>query len=56
MILTKPLPLFERFTDMGSVLIGLSFLSFLVYWVSHFRRELTVVRNLLDYAGNLLLS
>jgi hypothetical protein len=56
MILTKPLPLFGRFTDMGSILIGLSFLSFLVYWVSHFRRELTVVRNLLDLACNLILS
>ena len=56
MILTRFFPLFVRYTEMSSILIGVSFLSFLIYWATHFRRELTVVRNLLDYAYSLSLS
>jgi hypothetical protein len=56
MILTRFFPLFGRYAEMSSILIGVSFISFLFYWATHFRRELVVVRNLLDYAGNLLLS
>ena len=56
MILTRTFLLFGRYTEMSSILIGVSFVSFLLYWATHFRRELTVVRNLLDYAGNLMLS
>ena len=56
MMLIKSLPLFGRYTEMSSILIGVSFLSFLVYWATHFRRELTVVRNLLDYACNFILN
>lgn len=55
MILIRSLPLFGRYTPMSSILIGASFLSFVVYWAAHFRRELMVVRNLLDYACNLIL-
>jgi hypothetical protein len=55
MLLIKSLPLFGRYTEISSILIGVSFLSFLIFWATHFRRELTVVRNLLDYACALLL-
>jgi len=55
MILTRFFPLFGRYMDMSSILIGVSFISFLVYWATHFRRELTVIRNLLDYAYSLSL-
>ena len=30
-------------------------MSILVYWATHYRRELMVVRNLVEYAGNLTL-
>jgi len=56
MILIKSLPLFGRYTPMSSIIVAASFLSFTVYWTAHFRRELMVVRNLLDYACNLILS
>jgi hypothetical protein len=48
--------MFGRCTEISSILIGVSFLSLLIYWATHFRRELMVVRNLLDYAGSLILS
>jgi len=53
MTLIRFLPLFGRYAEMSSILIGVSFFSFLIYWATHFRRELTVVRNLLDYTCNL---
>jgi len=56
MTLITTLPVFGRCTEMSSILIGVSFVSFLVYWATHFRRELTVIRNLLDYAFSLLFS
>ncbi len=52
MILIRSLPLFGRYAEMSSILIGVSIFSFLIYWAIHFRRELMVVRNLLDYAFN----
>ncbi len=55
MILIRSLPMFGRYAEMSSILIGVSFFSLLIYWATHFRRELTVVRNLLDYTCNLLL-
>jgi hypothetical protein len=56
MMLTRSLPAFGRYTEMSSILIGVSSVSFLLYWATHFRRELTVVRNLLDCAGSQILS
>jgi hypothetical protein len=56
MILTNSLPVFGRYTEMSAILMGVIFISFLVYWATHFRRELTVVRNTLDHAGSLILS
>ena len=50
MILIRSLPMFGRYAEMSSILLGVSFFSFLIYWATHFRRELTVVRNLLDYS------
>jgi len=44
--------MFGRYAEISSILIGMSFLSLLIYWAIHFRRELMVVRNLLDYAFN----
>jgi hypothetical protein len=55
MILIRSLPMFGRYAEMSSILISMSFFSLLIYWATHFRRELMVVRNLLDYACNLLL-
>jgi hypothetical protein len=46
----------RRYAQMSSILLGVSFLSFMIYWATHFRRELTVVHNLLDYACGLALS
>jgi len=53
MMQLRSLPLFGHYAEMSSILLGVSFFSFLIYWATQFRRELTVVRNLLDYAWNL---
>ena len=55
MMLIRSLPVFGRYAEMSSILIGVSFFSLLIYWATHFRRELTVVRNLLDYTAVMLL-
>ena len=46
--------MFKRYTEISSILIGMSFISFLVYWATHFRRELTVTLNLLDCARSFI--
>ena len=46
--------MFERYTEISSILIGMSVISFLVYWATHFRRELTVTLNLLDCVGSFI--
>ena len=46
--------MFERYTEISTILIGMSFVSFLIYWATHFRRELAVTLNLLDCVGSFI--
>ena len=48
--------MFARYANIGCVLIGVTFVSVAIYWATHFRRELMVVRNLLDYGFTMLLG
>jgi hypothetical protein len=46
--------MFERYTEISTILIGMSVISLLVYWATHFRRELTVTVNLVDCVGSFI--
>lgn len=41
-----------RYTALIFMLIGVTFLSFVIFWATHFRREFSVVLNLLAYIFN----
>ena len=46
----------ERYTVFIFMLTGVSFLSFVIYWATHFRREFSVVFNLLAYVFNQIVA
>ena len=45
-----------RYTVLIFMLTGMSFFSFVIYWATHFRREFSVVLNLLAYVFNQTVS